>query len=303
MFSFSHHPAPYLQAVAEHMAAKVADLRFQHAVQRIEWASPSSGSLADAAASSTSSGGSARVRIACSNGDSLEADAAIVSVSLGVLQAQHHRLFTPALPAEKVAAIERLHIGCVNKLFLDFGPADEPAGGSGDGGASRNAEALAAGSAPAVSYSLLWSEAWDGASSSDSFNAAQPTAAELQLPAWAKGIFSIRFGGPETKRPQLAGTGQPAAASEAAMSAAAAAGSAAAAANEEGEEAQFVVPCAEPQQPRCFQGVAWVSGEAALEMESASDDEVLRTLRQLAALFPQLQLPPGASWDRVRLYR
>lgn len=278
-----------LQAVAEHMAAKVADLRFQHAVQRIEWApapidSPSSGS----------GGSSARVRIACSNGDSLEADATIVTVSLGVLQAQHRQLFSPGLPPEKVAAIERLHIGCVNKLFLDFGPADAPTGG-GSAGSGSAVQALASGSSPAVSYSLLWSEPWDGAASSGAFAAAVPSAEEAQLPRWANGIFSIRFGGPETKRPQLASVPkgpQPAAAD----------GSNVAASGEE-DEAQWIVPSTEAEQPGCFQGVAWVSGEAALAMEAASDEEVLRTLRQLAALFPQLQLPPGASWDRVRLYR
>ncbi len=299
-----------LQAVAEHMASKVADLRLQHAVQRIEWGAASSSNSAGTATASGSSSsggtsdsgsGSARVRILCSNGDSLEADAAIVTVSLGVLQAQHQQLFSPGLPPEKVAAIDRLCIGCVNKLFLDFGPADAAAGSSSGSGSSR-IESLAAGSNPAVSYSLLWSEPWDGASSSSTFAAAVPSAVEAQLPGWAKGIFSIRFGGPETKQPQLAGerhsTVQPAAGG------ATAGGSDSAAHAEEGEEeAQFVVPCAEPQQPQCFQGVAWVAGEAALAMEAASDEEVLCVLRQLAALFPQLQLPPGASWDRVRLHR
>ena len=38
-------------------------------------------------------------------------------------------------------------------------------------------------------------------------------------------------------------------------------------------------------------------------MEAASDEEVLGTLRRLAEVFPALQLPPGASWDRVQLHR
>lgn len=54
------------QAVAEHMARGL-DIRFQHLVKSIQW-------------------GSAGVTAGCENGASFAADAAIVTVSLGVLK-------------------------------------------------------------------------------------------------------------------------------------------------------------------------------------------------------------------------
>ena len=112
---------------------------------------------------------------------------------------------------------------------------------------------------------------------------AAAAAAEEQLPEWAKGIFSIRFGGPEVK-------------TAAAAAAPAVTRQQHAAAGEDGAASP-------PPLPSCYHAVAWLAGEAAAGMEAASDDEVLRTLRRVAALFPRLRLPPGASWDRARLYR
>lgn len=240
-------------------------------------------------------------------------------------------------PVLQVDAIQRLRAGVVDKVFLEFerpeGLPSAPAAGSASDG----------GSAPAVSYALLWSLPWHGEGGADSRADAAAAApaplvvsaaaeSEARVPDWAKGIFSLRFGGPEFKQ-RHAGTPQPGtvqqqqersgSAEEQAASMqqqaqavdqraqAPAAGdaafrAAAEAALREGEEApedaEFS-PCAEPAQPTSYQAVAWVTGEAALAMEAASDAEVLGALRQLGDIFPQLQLPPGASWDRVTLRR
>lgn len=48
------------------------------------------------------------------------ADAAIVTVPLGVLKRQDGLVFQPPLPAKKRAAIERLGFGCLNKVVMLF---------------------------------------------------------------------------------------------------------------------------------------------------------------------------------------
>lgn len=63
---------------------------------------------------------SGKVRVVCENGDVSEVDHVICTVSLGVLQEQHERLFTPPLPPDKVKAIRSLRLGTVDKLFMEF---------------------------------------------------------------------------------------------------------------------------------------------------------------------------------------
>lgn len=313
-----------MQTVAENLAAQLSDLRYGHEVERIAW-------------------GPAGVRILCANGETLEADAAIVTVSLGVLQARHGELFEPALPPGKVGAIKRLRAGVVDKVFLEFeqpggsasaAAGSAAAGNTSDGSSSKRGAATDAGvpggaswgdSEPAVSYALLWSCPWeaeDGTSSgagaaaaSASLAGATAAGCEACVPDWARGIFSLRFGGPEfkhagrtasSKGQQQTDAAQRSQAAEQAAAGGTAATGDGAAAREAGEEApedaEFS-PCAEAAQPTCYQAVAWVTGEAALAMEAAPDEEVLGVLRQLGDIFPQLQLPPGASWDRVTLRR
>ncbi|ALC44998.1 CG7460 [Drosophila busckii] len=60
------------------------------------------------------------VKLRCWNGELITADHVICTVSLGVLKAQHEQLFKPALPAAKVRAIKGLHLGTVNKFFLEY---------------------------------------------------------------------------------------------------------------------------------------------------------------------------------------
>lgn len=78
------------------------------------------------------------VTVQCSDGEALVADQVIVTVSLGVLEASHLKLFTPQLPMEKQQAIENISFGAVGKIFLTF---DEPFW-----------------SEDWVGFSLLWSE-------------------------------------------------------------------------------------------------------------------------------------------------
>ncbi|KAM8711412.1 hypothetical protein ACLKA7_000535 [Drosophila subpalustris] len=62
----------------------------------------------------------ARVELQLSNGETLLADHVILTVSLGVLKAQHFQLFEPPLPLEKQRAVQGLAFGTVNKIFVEF---------------------------------------------------------------------------------------------------------------------------------------------------------------------------------------
>ncbi|CAB0035659.1 unnamed protein product [Trichogramma brassicae] len=61
-----------------------------------------------------------RALVKCQDGEEFQADYVIVTVPLGVLKHQHKSLFCPALPVEKVKAIENLGYGFVNKIFLEY---------------------------------------------------------------------------------------------------------------------------------------------------------------------------------------
>lgn len=60
------------------------------------------------------------VRVVCEDGRSFEADHVIVTVSLGVLKQRAALMFCPPLPDSKMAAINRLDIGTVDKIYLCF---------------------------------------------------------------------------------------------------------------------------------------------------------------------------------------
>ena len=64
------------------------------------------------------------------------------------VQEEHHRLFDPPLPMPKPAAIERLGMGIVDKLFIRFRPESSSTGGSAaqDSLPGRNV----------LSHQLLW---------------------------------------------------------------------------------------------------------------------------------------------------
>ncbi|KAH8370152.1 hypothetical protein KR093_002405 [Drosophila rubida] len=65
--------------------------------------------------------GAQELQLRCWNGELLQADHVICTVSLGVLKEQHEKLFVPALPEAKVRAINALKLGTVNKFLLEYG--------------------------------------------------------------------------------------------------------------------------------------------------------------------------------------
>ncbi|XP_036336587.1 spermine oxidase-like [Rhagoletis pomonella] len=60
------------------------------------------------------------IRIRLWNGELIEADHVICTVSLGVLKETHQQMFTPALPPAKCRAIDGLKLGTVDKFFMEF---------------------------------------------------------------------------------------------------------------------------------------------------------------------------------------
>ncbi|KAI8485057.1 hypothetical protein Bbelb_371630 [Branchiostoma belcheri] len=60
------------------------------------------------------------VEVECEDGEVLTADHVIVTVPLGFLKKNCQTLFQPPLPEEKLASIERMGFGVVNKIFLTF---------------------------------------------------------------------------------------------------------------------------------------------------------------------------------------
>ncbi|CAH0731155.1 unnamed protein product, partial [Brenthis ino] len=60
------------------------------------------------------------VEVVCKDGDVYRANNVIVTVSLGVLKERHSKLFLPSLPQEKVKIIEKISIGVMDKVILNF---------------------------------------------------------------------------------------------------------------------------------------------------------------------------------------
>ncbi|ELT94559.1 hypothetical protein CAPTEDRAFT_225468 [Capitella teleta] len=81
-------------------------LRLKHAVSQIKYGQ--------------ADGAEHPVCVECQNGQKFYADHVIVTVSLGYLKQHHDRLFEPLLPVEKLSAFERVAMGTVNKVILEF---------------------------------------------------------------------------------------------------------------------------------------------------------------------------------------
>ena len=60
------------------------------------------------------------IQIHTAAGDIIPADHVIVTSSLGFLKRHAHTMFRPLLPTDKMAAIQRMGFGTVNKIFLQF---------------------------------------------------------------------------------------------------------------------------------------------------------------------------------------
>ncbi|XP_012945727.1 spermine oxidase [Aplysia californica] len=66
------------------------------------------------------SSGSKPVRVTCENGNTIEADHVIVTISIGCLKATHKTLFQPLLPVPVQEAVEHTGFGLIGKIFLQF---------------------------------------------------------------------------------------------------------------------------------------------------------------------------------------
>lgn len=102
------------EAAADDMGLLNKRIQFNARVQNIEW--------------QTKSGD---VRIRLWNGELIDADHVICTVSLGVLKETHKEMFTPALPPAKCRAIDGLKLGTVDKFFLEFAEPFAPVDWSG----------------------------------------------------------------------------------------------------------------------------------------------------------------------------
>lgn len=60
------------------------------------------------------------ISVECEDEEWIPADHVIITASLGVLKKSHEAMFSPALPEDKVLAIEKLGISTTNKIFLEF---------------------------------------------------------------------------------------------------------------------------------------------------------------------------------------
>lgn len=101
-------------AAADDMGLLNKRIQFNARVQNIEW--------------QTSSGD---VRIRLWNGELIDADHVVCTISLGVLKENHKEMFTPALPLAKCRAIDGLKLGTVDKFFLEFNEPFAPLDWSG----------------------------------------------------------------------------------------------------------------------------------------------------------------------------
>ncbi|KAF7653523.1 hypothetical protein LDENG_00081980, partial [Lucifuga dentata] len=60
------------------------------------------------------------VTVECEDGEKIDADHVIVTVSLGYLKKHHSTLFHPPLPLHKAQSVQRLGFGTNNKIFVEF---------------------------------------------------------------------------------------------------------------------------------------------------------------------------------------
>lgn len=214
-------------------------------------------------------------------------DAAVVTASLGVLKARHAELFTPRLPQDVIGAIERLSIGTVDKIFVDFEATKEPGDGSQCGGTMLDPDQNVA------TYSLLWPADAISAEEDDSGMSGDLAS----VPSWAQGIFSIRFGGPEFKRKA------PTTTASTGSSAPPGGPSADDPDQENAEESSEEEDAMAEGPPVHAQAVVWLTGKEAVAAEALSDAELLSGLRAAVDAFPGVQLPEGADWNRARVIR
>lgn len=64
--------------------------------------------------------GEGRVLVKCCDGEEIEGDYVLITLSLGCLKCQADKLFAPPLPASKLDAIYNLGFGLSDKIFLEY---------------------------------------------------------------------------------------------------------------------------------------------------------------------------------------
>jgi len=240
------------QAVAETLARDL-EVKLSHAVDCIQLLPDDSGVL-----------------VSCTNGAVFHADVAVVTTSLGVLKARHAGMFQPQLPLPLQTAIQRLKIGVVDKIMLDFAPAKDAITLPSSSSVSPPTNNITADpDAGVVTYAVL-----------------QPREGLEGLPEWTRGIFSIRWGGPEFKRQS--------------RSRVRLINDIPNRKTEESVEEEDIAPLGPPVYR---QAVIWLTGEAAKAMELAADAEVLAGIKAVIDRFPGVELPVDADWGRVTLVR
>jgi spermine oxidase len=239
--------------------------------------------------------------------------------------------FCPPLPPDIREAINRLSIGIVDKVFVLFDdahegkgddPIDTPAAHTNytvdDSGAlpgeetrghdtslpgslgvqERTVVAFEEPDAGVVTWSLLWDATW-----ADSAGGAFEG-----LPEWTRGIFSIRFGGPEFKRrhrmraEQIMSTTPPADCDERDGNVPPGTQSGGLDAKV-GEDQEVDLETTNQRTPRHRECVIWLVGEAATAMEAATDSEVLTGIQGVIQRFPAIALPRGTNWQSAKLVR
>ncbi|CAL5227355.1 g10303 [Coccomyxa viridis] len=306
--------------VAEVMAEGL-DIRYQHTVERIDW-------------------GESGATVHCSSGESFKCDAVICTVSLGVLKEGHKRLFHPPLQAQKQEAIRELAIGVVDKLFIRFHSAKQPAAGSSGasepaagrgvlshqllwkvcstvGNAGFNPTTQPASDSPdagnsaaarsVLSHQLLWKVDaddgyWDATSDP---HQGDDTAVTSSGRPWWQGSYSLRMWGPEFL-PVQSGA-RPIQGGQGPVGALVTDGTALA--EGRGGAQQTISTVLESPGNGSMEsvaedcdvwGVMWVSGRAAAEMEACTDAEVHEGIRHILDAFPAIKLPKEFSVLRTR---
>jgi len=268
-------------------------IKFHHEVEVIEWGIDNEDN-------------STYVLVTCANGARFKASAAIITTSLGVLQQRHENIFIPKLPEKKVRALNTLKIGVVDKIILDFSGSEKTDEEDIHKREKKSYYIDDGGGIPpqflepdrgVVTYALLWE---DKEEERDSIMSEE-------LPQWAKGIFSIRWGGPEFKRKRERRDGSEA--------------------NpfdkdsrhfsfeeqeddEEENDGKDEFPSSLSFPPRYSQAVMWITGDAARSMEATSDNKVMETIKTIFKKFPGIALPlekngvdQNSLWENVKLTR
>ena len=100
-----------------------ASVMLNHAVTQVTWHTSH-----NSANNANNANNKYPVCVECTNGKKFYADHVLVTTSLGCLKKCSGRMFNPQLPEFKLSSIDRLSMGTVNKVILEFGERVLPEG-------------------------------------------------------------------------------------------------------------------------------------------------------------------------------